>query len=80
MSIGKDGFPQASLSAEVAEAGLHVVNAATDLCGDRAKALNFYRTELLAAFGFKTAEILVNEGRANDVLRYLESLSAGAVG
>ena len=80
MSNGKGDFPQASLSAGVAEAGLYVVNAATDLCADKAKGLNFYRTEALPAFGFKTAEILVCEGRANDVVRYLESLSAGAMG
>jgi len=71
---------RASFSAEASGAGLLVINAATDICGNRAKALNFYRAEALAAFGFKTAEMLVNERRADDVLRYLESISAGAAG
>jgi len=35
--------------------------------GDRVKALNWFRTEALAAFDGKTAESLVQEGRAADV-------------
>lgn len=39
-----------------------------------------YRNEPLAPFDYKTAEVLVAEGRATDVLNLLESIQAGFVG
>jgi len=59
---------------------LRVIKAGTDLNGDVSDALFWYRTEPLAVFGYKTAETLVIEGRADDVLRYVGSLEAGAAG
>ena len=59
---------------------LRVIKAATDLNGDLNKALFWYRTEPLAVFGYKTAELLVSEGRTDDILRYVTSLEAGAAG
>ena len=59
---------------------LRIIKAATDLTGDLNKALFWYRTEPLSAFGYKTAERLVSEGRTDDVLRYVASLEAGAAG
>jgi hypothetical protein len=59
---------------------LRVIRAATDLCGDVDRALFWYRNEPLQPFGYKTAEQLVSDGRAEDVLRYVASLEAGAVG
>jgi hypothetical protein len=59
---------------------LRVLRAANDLSGDFDLALFWYRNEPLQAFGYKTAETLVSEGRANDVIRYVESLQAGAAG
>jgi uncharacterized protein (DUF2384 family) len=56
-----------------------IIQAAVDLTGDAEKAL-WYRSEPLTVFGDATAEHLVAEGRANDVLRYLASLQAGAAG
>jgi len=59
---------------------LRVIKAATDLNGDLARALFWYRNEPLSAFGYKTAEQLLSEGRTEDLLRFLSSLEAGAAG
>src|SRR5690349_15702800 len=53
---------------------MRVIKAATDLVGDLDRALFWYRNEPLSAFGYKSAERLVSEGRTDDVLRYLASL------
>jgi hypothetical protein len=57
-----------------------VIRAACDLSGDFGKSVFWYRNEPLPPFGYKTAEQLVSEGRTDDVLRYVESLEAGAAG
>ncbi|MGI9303404.1 MAG: DUF2384 domain-containing protein, partial [Gammaproteobacteria bacterium] len=59
---------------------LRVIKAATDLNGDLRKALFWYRNEPLSVFDYRTAERLVSEGRADDVIRYIGSLEAGAAG
>ncbi len=59
---------------------LRAIKAATDLSGNLNNALFWYRNEPLATFGYKTAERLVSEGRADDLLRYVASLEAGAAG
>jgi len=59
---------------------LRLIKAATDLNGDLARALFWYRNEPLSAFGYKTAEQLLSEGRTEDLLRFLSSLEAGAAG
>ena len=59
---------------------LRVIKAATDLGGDLDRALFWYRNEPLSAFGYRSAERLVSDGRSDDVLRYLASLEAGAAG
>jgi hypothetical protein len=59
---------------------LRVIRAATDLSGDVNRALFWYRNEPLQSFGYKTAEQLVSDGRTEDLLRYIESLEAGAAG
>jgi hypothetical protein len=59
---------------------LRAIKAATDFNGDLNKALFWYRNEPLSAFGYKTAERLVCEGRTDDLLRYMESIAAGAAG
>ena len=59
---------------------LRVIKAATDLNGDLNKALFWYRNEPLSVFGYKTAETLVSEGRADDLLRYVASIQASAAG
>ncbi len=59
---------------------LRVIEAATDLSGAADKASLWFENENLAAFAFKTAEQLVREGRADDLLAYLHALKAGAAG
>lgn len=59
---------------------LRVLRAASDFSGDFEKALFWYRNDPLPGFSYKTPEKLVSEGRADDVLNYIESLQAGAVG
>lgn len=48
--------------------------------GDLEAAILWYRNEPLALFDNRTAEALVSEGRAADVLNLLESIQAGFVG
>ena len=57
-----------------------VIAAATDISGDVSKALFWYRNHPLAEFDYHTAEQLVVQGRADDVVRYVSSLSAGPAG
>lgn len=60
---------------------LRVLTAAFDAAGhDAAKALQWFRNEPLAPFEYKTAEQLVSEGREDDVMRLIDSYSAGAAG
>ncbi|OTP68765.1 hypothetical protein PAMC26577_32285 [Caballeronia sordidicola] len=57
-----------------------MIRAATDLAGDVSKALFWYRNEPLPVFDYKTAEQLVSEGRADDIIRFVASLETGAAG
>jgi hypothetical protein len=59
---------------------VRVIKAATDLNGNLHRALFWYRNEPLSAFGYRTPEQLVSEGRTDDLLRYVASLEAGAAG
>ena len=59
---------------------LRVIKAAVDLNGDVYDALFWYRNEPLAPFDYKTAEMLVADGRADDVVGFVSSLQAGAAG
>lgn len=59
---------------------VRVIAAASDLRGDSNQALFWFRTRPLAEFGYKTPETLVSEGRADDVIRYVELLHAGFTG
>lgn len=61
-------------------AALQVISAATDVNGDFRNALFWFRNEPISAFDYKTPEQLVSEGRAEDLVRYLRALKAGAVG
>lgn len=60
---------------------LRVLNSAYNASGqDAAKAMHWFRNEPLSPFGYKTAEQLVSEGRADDVLSLIESYATGAAG
>ena len=58
----------------------HVLDAASRISGDRAKAMRWCEQERLELFDWKTAKELVAEGRGADVLRYLRSVDAGPAG
>ncbi len=58
----------------------NVLRAATELNSDPAVASAWYSDEALSVFDGKTPAQLVAEGRAADVLRYIEMLSAGFCG
>ena len=53
---------------------------ATELTGNADRAAFLLRNEPLRAFGYKTADALVQEGRIEDLIAYLESLAGGAAG
>lgn len=59
---------------------LRVIRAATDLNGDVARALFWYCNEPISDFEYKTAEVLVSEGRVEEMIRFISSLKAGAAG
>jgi len=53
---------------------------ATEMTGDLDRAAFLLRNEPLRTFGYKTADALIQEGRADAVIAYLESLAGGAAG
>lgn len=59
---------------------LRVLAVATEITGDSERAAFLLRNEPLRAFGYKTADTLVQEGRSDAVIAYLESLASGFVG
>ena len=59
---------------------LAVIRAAALLSGDLQEAASWYFDESIDVFDGLTAEALILQGRARDVLRYIESLEAGASG
>jgi hypothetical protein len=59
---------------------LRVLAVATELTDEAERAAFLLRNEPLRAFGYKTADTLVQEGRADAVIAYLESLASGSVG
>ena len=59
---------------------VRVLAIATDLTKDEERAVFLLRNEPLRAFGYKTAETLVQEGQTDAVVAYLESLAGGAAG
>lgn len=60
---------------------VRVLKAAFDASGqDMKRAIFWYQNEPLAPFDYKTAEMLVAEGRADDVIRLLESYDSGFSG
>ena len=59
---------------------IRIIRVASDTSGDIQSTLFWYRNEPLPTFDYKTAEELVSEGRVGDVLRYVVSLEADAVG
>ena len=59
---------------------LRVLAVATEMTGDPERAAFLLRNEPLRAFGYKTADTLVQEGRSDAVIAYLESFAGGFAG
>jgi uncharacterized protein (DUF2384 family) len=59
---------------------VRVLRAASDVSGDVERAMFWYRNAPLPEFDYKTAEQLVSDGRAEDVIRYVLSLETGDAG
>ena len=57
-----------------------ILDMALSISGDPARAARWCEQEPIACFGGKNAKELVAENRGADVLRYMQSLEAGAVG
>lgn len=72
--------PQAPKVQALLQSILRVLSAATELFGSREIALSWMRNEPVPALRHKTALDLVREGRTEDVVSYLESMSGGFVG
>ncbi|MCA8426889.1 hypothetical protein LGN30_27310 [Burkholderia seminalis] len=62
------------------QGALLVICAATQISGNRCSTIDWFRNERLPVFEDQTAQQLVSDGRADDVLRYIKALEAGAVG
>ena len=59
---------------------IRVLAAAADQSGDTQHALFWFQNHPLADFDYQTPDVLVSQGRANDVIDYIESLQAGSSG
>jgi len=59
---------------------VRVLAAAHEMTGDIERAAFLLRNEPLRAFDYKTAEELVQKGRTDAVIAYLQSLVGGAAG
>ncbi len=72
--------PQAPQLQKYLQEMLRVLVVATEVTGDPERAAFLLRNEPLRAFGYRTADTLIQEGRADAVIAYLESLAGGAAG
>ena len=72
--------PQAPQLQKYLQDLVRVLAVSTEMTGDVERAAFLLRNEPLRAFGYKTADALVHEGRAEAVIAYLESLAGGAAG
>lgn len=59
---------------------VRVIRVAINVSGDVEGAIFWYRNTPLSPFDYKTAEQLVSEERTEDLIRYIQSLEAGALG
>lgn len=72
--------PQAPQLQKYLQDMVRVLAAATEITGDEKRSAFLLRNEPLRAFNYKTADVLIQEGRADAVVAYLESLTGGAAG
>lgn len=59
---------------------VRVLAIAAEMTGDERLAVFLLRNEPLRAFGYKTADTLIRDGRIEALIAYLESFSGGATG
>ncbi|WP_136069130.1 DUF2384 domain-containing protein [Modicisalibacter radicis] len=59
---------------------VRIMGAAAEINGSFHDAAFWFRNEPVSAFDYKTPEQLVSEGRTEDLLRYVQSIGAGAAG
>ena len=59
---------------------VRVLAAACSLSDSLDRALYWFRSHPIRDFDYKTPEVLVSEGKADAVIRYIESLSSGPSG
>lgn len=72
--------PQAPQLQKYLQDMIRVLAVATELTGDEKRAVFLLRNEPLKAFDYKTADTLIEQGRADAVIQYLESLASGTNG
>lgn len=72
--------PQAPQLQKYLQDMVRVLAVVTEMTGDVQRAVFLLRNEPLRAFGYKTADTLIQEGRADAVIAYLESFAGGAAG
>ena len=72
--------PQAPQLQKYLQDMVRVLAVATEMTGDEKRAAFLLRNEPLRAFGYKTADALIQDGRADMLIAYLESLAGGAAG
>lgn len=72
--------PQAPQLQKYLQDMVRVLAVATEMTGDSERAVFLLRNEPLRAFSYKTADTLIQDGRADAVIAYLESLVGGAAG
>lgn len=65
---------------ELEEPAVRVIAEALYLTGGLDRALEWFRSHPIRDLDYKTPESLVSEGKAEAVIRYIESLGAGASG
>ena len=68
------------MTADCLDDALAVLRAAALLGGDLEKATSWFFADRIDVFEGQTAETLVQQGRAHDVLNYIQSLEAGFSG
>lgn len=73
--------PDSSTVQEHIRQNIRVIKAVYDLNGgDIQKAIVWFKNEPLREFDYKTAEMMVSEGRTDSVIKLLEMYDAGAAG
>lgn len=59
---------------------LRALAVVTEITGDKKRAAFLLRNEPPYAFDYKTADALIQDGHADAVIAYLQSLTGGAAG